>query len=124
MLINLRKYSQGADLEEAGASGNTASDTAAYAALYRKTMPREQLKFSDDPSGAALRFIVLTDDPGLTLDQLRSVSSRNGARVLVTSDVLDGLVKEEKGTLSQKARNGDFADVGLDLQITRAAAKD
>ncbi|MFY9645026.1 MAG: DUF3857 domain-containing protein [Terriglobales bacterium] len=123
MLINLRKYSQGADLEEAGASGNTASDTAAYAALYRKTMPREQLKFSDDPSGAALRFIVLTDDPGLTLDQLRSVSSRNGTRVLVTSDVLDRLVKEAKGTLSQKARNGDFADVGLDLQITRAQPK-
>lgn len=65
MLVNLRKYPQGADLEEAGASGNTASDTAAYAALYRKTVPREQLKFSDDPSGAALRFIVLTDDPGL-----------------------------------------------------------
>jgi transglutaminase-like putative cysteine protease/tetratricopeptide (TPR) repeat protein len=123
MLINLRKYSQGADLEEAGASGDTASDTAAYAALYRKTMPREQLKFSDDPSGAALRFIVLTDDPGLTLDQLRSASSRNGARVLMTSDVLDWLVKEAKGTLSQKARNGDFADVGLDLQITRAQPK-
>jgi tetratricopeptide (TPR) repeat protein len=123
MLINLRQYSLGADLEEAGASGNTASDTAAYAALYRKTVPREQLKFSDDPSATALRFIVLTDDPGLTLDQLRSVSSRNGARVLVTSDVLDGLVKEAKATLSQKARNGDFADVGLDLQITRAQPK-
>jgi transglutaminase-like putative cysteine protease/tetratricopeptide (TPR) repeat protein len=123
MLVNLRKYPQGADLEEAGASGNTASDTAAYAALYRKTVPREQLKFSDDPSGAALRFIVLTDDPGLTPDQLRSVSSRNGARALVTSDVLDGLVKEAKGTLSQKARNGDFADVGLDLQLTRAQPK-
>ncbi|MBZ5598777.1 MAG: DUF3857 domain-containing protein [Acidobacteriia bacterium] len=123
MLINLRKYSQGADLEEAGASGNTASDTAAYAALYRKTLLREQLKFSDDPSGAALRFIVLTDDPGLTLDQLRSVSSRNGARVLATSNVLDRLVKDAKGTLSKKARNGDFADVGLDLEITRAQPK-
>ena len=123
MLINLRKYSQGADLEEAGASGDTASDTAAYAALYRKTVPREQLKFSDDPSGAALRFTVLTDDPGLTLDQLRSVSSRNGARVLVTSNVLDWLVKEAKGTLSEKARHSDFADVGFDLQITRAQPK-
>ena len=41
----------------------------------------------------------------------------------MTSDVLDWLVKEAKGTLSQKARNGDFADVGLDLQITRAQPK-
>jgi tetratricopeptide (TPR) repeat protein len=40
--------------------------------------------------------------------------------VLVTSDVLDRLVKEAKGTLSQKARNGDFADVGLDLSLSRA----
>ncbi len=120
MLINLRKYSEGADLEEAGASGNTASDTAAYAALFRKTVPRDQLRFSDDPAGAALRFIVLTDDPGLTLDQLRSISSHNGEKVLATQDMLDTYTKQAKADLSSKARRGEFADVGFDLHLTRA----
>lgn len=123
MLVNIRKYSEGADLEEAGESGDTASDTAAYVSLYRKTVPHEHMKFSDDPSGVALRFEVLTSDPGLTLDQLGSISSRNGAKLLATSEVLDRVVKEAKGTLSQNARNGGFADVGLDLSLTRAQPK-
>jgi tetratricopeptide (TPR) repeat protein len=123
MLINLRKYSLGADLEEAGASGTNASDTAAFASLYRKTVPHEQFKFPDDPIGVALRFEVLTSDPGLTLDQLRSISSRNGEKVLAASEELDASVKQAKATLSRKARNGDFAVVGLDLSLTRAQPK-
>jgi len=123
MLINMRRYSEGAELEEAGESGSNASDTAAYAALYRKTVPHEQMKFGDDPSGVALRFEVLTSDPDLTLDQVRAISSRNGAKVLATSDVLEEFVKEAKRTISQKARNGEFVEVGLDLSLTRAQPK-
>ena len=123
MLINLRKYPLGADLEEAGASGANASDTAAYAALYRKTVPHEQLQFSDDPIGIALELEVLTSDPNLTLDQLRSIGSRNGAMAFAIPQVLKTLVEDARGTQGRKARNGEFADVGLDLSLTRAQPK-
>lgn len=123
MLVNLRKYPVGADLEEAGASGANASDTAAFAALYRKTQPHEQLVFPDDPAGAAMRFELLTDDPDLTLDRLRSIISRNGQAGWVDQEVVDGLVKQEKGTLSSTARQSQFPDVGVDISLTRAQPK-
>ena len=120
MLVNLRKYSLAADFEDAGASGNDASDTAAFAALYRKTQPHEQMVFSDDPGGAALRFQLLIEDPDQTLDQLRSMSSRNGKTGLATQDVLEQSVKEDKATRSDKARKGQIADIGVDISLTRA----
>ncbi len=120
MLVNLRKYSLAADFEDAGASGNDASDTAAFAALYRKTQPHEQMVFSDDPDDAALRFQLLIEDPDLTLEQLRSMSSRNGKTGLATQDVLEQFVKEDKATRSDKARKSQIADVGVDISLTRA----
>ncbi|MBZ5547236.1 MAG: DUF3857 domain-containing protein [Acidobacteriia bacterium] len=123
MLVNLRKYSLAADLEEAGASGANASDTAAYASLYRKTQPHEQLLFPEDAAGVAMRFELLTDDPDVTLDQLRSMSSRNGKSAFITPEVLEQIVKEERGTISSKAREGHFADVGLDISLARAQPK-
>jgi transglutaminase-like putative cysteine protease/tetratricopeptide (TPR) repeat protein len=120
MLINLRRYSLGADLEEAGAAGQDASETVAYASLYHRTVPHEQIQFSDSPASVALRFELLTSDIGLTPDQVRSTASRNGAKVLATKNVVDAYVKEGKATLSRKGRKGDFADVGLDLSLTRA----
>jgi transglutaminase-like putative cysteine protease/predicted Zn-dependent protease len=123
MLANLRKYSLAADFEEAGASGDDASDTAAFAALYRKTQPHEQIAFGNDPAGAAMRFELLKDDPDLTLDRLQSITSRNGKTALATQDVLERLVKDEKGILSSKARKGQIADVGLDISLTIAQPK-
>jgi transglutaminase-like putative cysteine protease/Flp pilus assembly protein TadD len=123
MLVNLRKYSLAADLEEAGASGDSASETAAFASLYRKTQPHEQLLFPDDPSGTALHFEVLTHDPNLTLDQFQAASSRNGKTGMAVQETLDLLLKEEKGILSSNARNGVFPDVGLDLSLARAQPK-
>ena len=123
MLVNLRKYPLGADLEEAGASGANASDTAADAALYRKTQLHEQMVFLDDAAGVAMRFELLTYDPNLTLEQLRSITSRNGQTDMATQEVLEQFVKEEKGILSSKAREGVFADVGLDISLTRAQPK-
>ena len=120
MLINLRMYSLGADLEEAGASGSTASDTAAYASLYRKTVPHERLQLADDPAGLALRFEILKSDPSITLDRLRSVSSRNGTTASVIPKVLKAIISGANENLTKKARNGESSDVGLDLSITRA----
>jgi len=123
MLVKLRKYSLAADLEEAGASGASASDTAAFAALYRKTQAHEQLVFPDDAAGAAMRFELLTDDPDLTLDRLRSTTCRNGQASLAAQEVLEWFVKQERGILSSKAREGQFADVGVDISLTRAQPK-
>lgn len=123
LLVDLRKYALAADLEEAGASGANASDTAADAALYRKTRPYEQIVFGDDPAGAAMRFELLTDDTDLSLEKLSQISSRNGKTALATDDVRDRLVKGEKGIESAKARKGQFAEVGIDLSLTRAQPK-
>ncbi len=123
MLVNLRKYPLAADLEEAGASGANASDTVAFAALYRRTQPHEQIVFPDDAVGAALRFELLTDDPGLTLEQLRSMRSRNGKIGLATQEVFERIVKEKRGTISRKAREGSSEDVGIDIALTRAQPK-
>jgi Flp pilus assembly protein TadD len=120
MLANLRKYPLAADLEEAGASGNNASDTAAFAALYRKTIPHEQIVFPDDAVGMAMRFELITRDLNLTLDRMRSISSRNGTLGWAIQDQLDWFLKREKGRLSQKARGGSFGDVGIDLALARA----
>lgn len=123
MLVNLRRYPLAADLEEAGASGANASDTAAFAALYRKTQPHEQIVFPNDAAGAALRFELLLDDPDLTIDALRSIASRNGKTTLADPEVVEYFVQRNRGTLSSKAREGQFADVGIDLSFTRAQPK-
>jgi transglutaminase-like putative cysteine protease/tetratricopeptide (TPR) repeat protein len=123
MLVNLRKYPIAADLEDAGASGATASDTSAFAALYRKTQPHEQIVFPDDAAGAAMRFALLTYDPDMTLDQLRSMSSRNGNAGLAAQEVLEWFVKQERAELTSKARQGSLGDVGIDLGLARAQPK-
>ncbi len=123
MLVNLRRYPLAADLEDAGASGATASDTAAFAALYRKTVAHEQIAFADDAPGAAMRFALLTYSPDLTLDQLRSISSRNGNVGLADQEVLEWLVKLARGDRSSKARQSSIYDVGIDLGLARAQPK-
>jgi Flp pilus assembly protein TadD len=123
MLENLRKYLLAADLQEAGASGDNASDAAANAITLRKTQPHEQIVLLDDPTAAAVRYYLLEVNPDLTLDQVRSISSRNGKLALALPDVVDRLAKEERATFSSKARSGLFADVGIDLSVARAQPK-
>lgn len=123
MLVNLRKYSIAADLLEAGASGDTASDTAAMVSAYRKTVPHEQLPVSDDPSTLALREVVITSDPGLTIEKLRSISSRNGTKVWATEENVDTFIKDAKAWKSSSARTGSFDEVLMDVNLTRAQPK-
>src|SRR4029077_13063391 len=103
MLENLRKYSLAADFIEAGAAGADASDQQSYASLMRRTQLHEQVQPPDDPAGAAIRFLLHEQDPDLTVDQLRSVSSRNGATALAISDVRDYFTKTERATISEKS---------------------
>jgi len=120
MLENLRKYALAADFKEAGASEANASDMQAEASLLRKTQPHEQLQLADDPASVALRFVLLEDDPDLTVEQLRSISSRNGAIGLAVSEVRDYYGKRQLRTIIEKARQGEIGDIGIDLSITRA----
>jgi transglutaminase-like putative cysteine protease/tetratricopeptide (TPR) repeat protein len=120
MLENLRKYSSAADLKEAGVSEADASDVQAEVSLLRKTRPHEQLRLADDPVGVALRFILLEDDPNVTVEQLRAVSSRNGAVVLALPDVRDYYAKNQRETITEKAREKEFSDIAIDLSIARA----
>jgi len=120
MLANLRKYSLAADLVQVGASGTSASDLQAEAAELRKTRLREQIPLGDDVQGIVLKFILLEYDSDLTVDKLQSISSRNGAVELATSEVRDALAKNQSQILTEKALKGDFSDVGIDLAITRA----
>lgn len=120
MLVNIRKYLLAADLEAAGASGDSASETESYAALYRQTVPYEQIHFANSPVGVAMRFDLLEADPDLTLAQLNSIASRNGRITIASPEILHDLVQHERRLLDRKARKGEFANVGLDLSIARA----
>ena len=123
MLSNLRKYALAADLLDAGASGDNASDTAADAITLRKTQLHEEMQFANDPAGAALHYVVLAADTGLTLDQLRSISSRNGQTAFALPSTVEALLKTETNTFVSKARAGTFPDVGIDMSLARAQPK-
>ncbi len=123
LLANIRQFPLAADLQEIGATGENASGTAAFAALYRKTQPHEKIIFSDDPDGVALAFDLLSSSPELTLERFRAACSRNGKVALAVPDAVDLLMKQEKAMFSKSAREGSFAQVGLDLMLTRAQPK-
>ena len=120
ILSNLRMYPLAADLEEAGASGDNASDTAAYAALYRKTQPYEKVPLPDDPSGIALRYELLDNDSDITVDKLAALCSKNGKLAFAIPKEVENLAKEEKHLLFEKSREGYLPEVGLDLMLARA----
>ena len=123
MLINLRKYPLGADLEEAGATGPNAAENAAFVSLYRRTVPYEQRQFPDDPAGVALRYVALGFDPKVTAEQWLTISSRNGAKIFSAPITLRSDIGNARGRLSRDARKGDFTDVLLDLTLTRSQPK-
>jgi tetratricopeptide (TPR) repeat protein len=120
MLENLRNYPLAADLKDAGASGPNASEIQDEAFLLRRTKKHEEVEFADDPAGAVLRFLVVTANSELTLDQLLATLSTNGKPTMGSSEVREALADNQRQTNSSKARTGKFADVGIDLSITRA----
>lgn len=123
LIENLRMYPLAADLLEAGAAGENAAETDADANLLRKTQLHERMSFPDDPAGVAMRFYIVQSGPNFTLEQLRSLCSRNGKLTIGTADIVEGIQTERKRTVSWKSRAGMFADVGVDLSVTRAQPK-
>ena len=110
-------------LAAASPSGIAAADAAgliATAATLRKMQPHDGMVFPNTPAGAALHFFFLTIDPDLTLDQLRSSLSRNGLTALATPEAVKNYVAKERSIVEQKARNGEFANIGIDTALANA----
>jgi tetratricopeptide (TPR) repeat protein len=120
MLENLRYYQVAADLKDAGASGSNASEIQNEAYLLRRTKKHEEIEFADDPAGAVLRFLAVVYNSDLTLEQLLATLSKNGKPTMGKSEVREAMADSQRQINSRKARTGEFADVGIDLSITRA----
>ncbi|HEV2102436.1 MAG TPA: DUF3857 domain-containing protein [Candidatus Acidoferrum sp.] len=123
MLANLRKYELAAELLEAGAGGDTASDVAADALIFKKTREHEQLVLGNDPSGIALNLILLESRVDLTAQELRKICSRNGIPTLASEESIKEIVKSQQRVYSWKSRSGTFPEVGIDLSLARALPK-
>lgn len=120
LLENVGKYSLAADFYEAGASGDNAAGLIATAATLRRMQPYDKIVFPNTPTGAALHFYFFTIDPDLTLDQLRSILSRNGLAALAWPEIVTNYVAKEKSIVEGKARNDEFADIGIDTALANA----
>lgn len=119
ILMRMRRYGPAADLLQAGAAGDNASQTFALASMLRKATPREDLKFADDPKGTVEKSFLLMLDPGVTLDKLRSLSSRNARLVLndTDADEIEETLNTGRQLRSTLSRSGLPADVMLDLML-------
>ncbi|HET6177514.1 MAG TPA: DUF3857 domain-containing protein [Candidatus Sulfotelmatobacter sp.] len=119
MLMNLRKYLVAADLLEAGANGNNASQTVALAAMLRKARPHEELNYDNDPAGAVMQVFLTTADPNLTIDRMMSLSSHNAQTVIKATDAdeLDRALKTGRQLRRSFARTGSAPDVMLDIMM-------
>lgn len=119
MLMRARMYAPAADLMEAGASGQNASNTMGLAALLRKARPYEEVHFNDDPAGTAMRSFIVLGDRSVTLEKLDAVSSRNAREV---SNRMD---PDERGKGLKSGREmrrglshtGFPADIMLDITL-------
>lgn len=120
LLANIGKYPLAADFYEAAASGDNAAGRAALAATFRRMQLHDKMVFPNTPVGAALHFYFFTIDPDLTLDQLRSILSRNALTALATPETVRNYVTNEKAIVEQKARDGEFADIGIDTALANA----
>jgi tetratricopeptide (TPR) repeat protein len=125
MLLKLRKYSLVADLWQAGAAGDNAARTMAWASVYRKARRHEELQFRNDPKDVAMKYFLITMDPDETVEELNSVLSRNAQAVLKKTDPeeVEKTLKEGRRMRRQWARDGYFWDIDIDFRLQDADPK-
>jgi TonB family protein len=118
-LMRMHQYATAADLLQAGASGDNASQTIALASMLRNARPRASLRFEDNAKGAVEKSFLLMLEPGVTLDSLRSMSSRNARVVLddTDADEINQSLNAGREMRSMLMRSGLPADVMLDLML-------
>lgn len=83
LLLNLREYSNAAQLLEVGAWGNNVADTMGLAATLRNTRRHEDLQFADKPDDVLLHFVLDMMTGTLTPETLTAMESHNA---LLTHD--------------------------------------
>jgi predicted Zn-dependent protease len=125
LLMRARKYGAAAVLMEAGASGNNASNSIALAATLKKTIPREQIKYKDDPEDAVKQFEMLVFDPQLTSQKMIGILSRSALKVWENYDTEKAEQVLRAGRVGRNAlsRTGLPADVLLDITLQMMEAK-
>ena len=119
ILMRLRKYSDAADLLDASASGDNASNTAAFASNLRKALPHEEVQFKNDPAGIVLHYFVSMTDGKLTLEQMRGMYSRNARLIMSRMDPDDLYQVQKAGRTIRKGfgRTGLPVDVMIDVMV-------
>jgi len=80
MLMNLRRYTLAADLLEAAAKGPNATHLLNLAAMLRRTVRAEDLKFGDTPEDFARQSMVTELAPDFTVEKARSLDSANAIK--------------------------------------------
>jgi tetratricopeptide (TPR) repeat protein len=125
MLMRLRMYPVAADLMEAGASGDNASNTMALASFLRKARPHENLHYGNDPLGIAMQAMIALTDPKLPPETLLDLYSKN-ARIAFDErdqEKRDLDARQHRQEWWQLSRSGFPADALLDVVMQSANAK-
>jgi tetratricopeptide (TPR) repeat protein/transglutaminase-like putative cysteine protease len=119
MLMSARQYAPAADVFQAGASGDNASRTMGLAAMLRKARLHESLQFENKPRDVVLHMALLALDPSLTVDKMKSVSSRNAIAVIENSDPqeLQEATKAGKAFRRAMEQQGLSPDAMLDVVL-------
>ena len=125
MLMNARQYPAAAGVMAAGAAGDQASRSAAIAAALRDARRHEGIVTAKDPAGLATQLILMLTKREISIEQMRSISSRNAIKVTNQTDP-DELAKAmNAGRMfrSAMARIGSSPDVALDLLMQMMETK-
>ena len=119
ILLNLRKYTEAADLLEAGASGDDSARVVALAAMLRKARPHEEIHFKNDPADTQIQFFLTSSSPNVTLQQIKALCSKNAVAVLdkTDPDEIDKMLKSGKQLRTMFSRSGSNPDVTLDIMV-------
>ena len=117
MLMRRRMYPLAADLMEAGASGDNASNTIALASILRKARPHDDLHYSDDPVGLAMQTFLALNDPAPASEKLLGSFSKN-ARIVHDETDQETLDRE---TRQRRASTGGSSRAAVDILPMRCS---
>ena len=125
ILMRTRQYPEAADLFEAGASGDNASNTMGLAAMLRKARHHEDLKFADDAEGSAMRVMLLAVRPKFEMAEMLAVSSRNAREITkrMNKEELEHAMKQGGSLRRQLASSGFPPDVLFDVMMQSMEVK-
>ena len=120
MLMNLRHYEEAASFLEAGASGDDAARTVGLARMLRAAEHHERVQFANTPADLARQVFALFMDTDLTIEKMKSVSSRNAIAIIDKSDPEDLKKALDAGREmnSRLARQEASYDVTLDILLS------